>query len=65
MKAMKDLKLIISRSDLALSDLMTDQCKTVHVCNMIQRYNMNVASTITDNVNELMQTIIRTEFYYS
>ena len=57
MKSMKDLKLIILRSDLALSDMMTVQCKTVHVYNMIQRYNMNVASTITDNVNELMPTI--------
>ena len=59
MKSMKDLKLIILRSDLALSHMMTIQCKTVHV------YNMTVASTITDYVNELMPTIKRTEFYYS
>ena len=56
---MKDMKLITLRSDLALSDMMTVQCKTVHV------YNMNVASTITDYVNELMQAIKRTEFYYT
>lgn len=59
MKSTKDMKLITLRSDLALSDMMTVQCKTVHV------YNMNVASTITDNVNELMSIIKRTEFYYS